>query len=255
MHLNAYQIKVLSQIMAILAEAMDNRAIRTQLGWMMLELLGAQHYASYVWNESESCFGSGIHINMSHDSAHLYEVHYQFHDPITHELQKHRKAVRVTEVLPQAELKKTEFFNDFLARDGLHWGINLYAWSGGRNIGDMRIWRTKDRGNFTSTDLELLNLVRPAFVAALQRSHPNISMPVVAETIEALEFLSQREQEVARCVVAGYGDKHIAQQLGIAVTTVRSHVDSAFRKLNVNNRASLIRKLQTTKLQTTKQLT
>ncbi len=26
------------------------------------------------------------------------------------------------------ELKKTEFFNDFLNKDGLYWGVNLYAW-------------------------------------------------------------------------------------------------------------------------------
>jgi DNA-binding CsgD family transcriptional regulator len=250
MHLNTDQMCALSQVMTILAEETDSRSLRTQLGRLMLELLGAQHYASYVWNAAENSFGSGIHINMSEASQRIYEAHYQFHDPITPALQKHRRAVRVTEVLPQADLKKTEFFNDFLIRDGLYWGVNLYAWSGGHNIGDMRIWRDRERGNFTVDDVDLLNLVRPAFVAALLRNHSNIFTPAVVGASGALACLSLREQQVARCVEAGYGDKYIAQRLGIAVTTVRSHVDSAFRKLDVNNRLSLVNKLQNLKQST-----
>ncbi len=241
MYLSTYQTHVLSRVMTTLAEPNDSQAIRTHLGELMLELLGAQHYASYVWNAAKQCFDSGVHINMDDDNLRLYEAHYQFHDPITHKLQQHRTAVRVIEVLPQAELKKTEFFNDFLARDGLHWGVNLYAWSGNTNIGDMRIWRDKRRENFTAGDVELLNLVRPAFVAALQRSNSDALKPEQVVLSTALGFLSQREQDVVSRLVAGYGDKDIAQQLGIAVTTVRTHIDHTFCKLDVNNRVALVK--------------
>ena len=247
MYLNTYQAHVLSRVMTTLAEPNSGRAIRAHLGELMLELLGAQHYASYVWNTAEQRFDSGLHVNMDDASPQLYEAHYQFHDPITYKLQKYRTAVRVSEVLPQSELKKTEFFNDFLARDGLHWGVNLYAWSGDTNIGDMRIWRDKRRENFNSGDLELLNLVRPAFVAALQRNNPNTFTPEPAEMSTVLEFLSQRERDVAHRVAAGYGDKDVAQQLGIAVSTVRTHIDNTFRKLDVNNRVALVKKLQALK--------
>ncbi len=40
--------------------------------------------------------------------------------------------------MPQRELMRTGFFNDFLARDGLHRGINAYSYAGQRNIGDLR---------------------------------------------------------------------------------------------------------------------
>ena len=43
------------------------------------------------------------------------------------ELQKRREPTRVSQVMPHAELVKTEFFNDFLARDGLHSALTLHS--------------------------------------------------------------------------------------------------------------------------------
>src|SRR5690606_5974572 len=76
----------------------------------------------------------------------------------------------VAQVMPQPELVRTEFFNDFLYRDGLYWGVNLYAWDGDRNIGDMRIWRGRRRENFDADTLGILELIGPAFTAALRRA-------------------------------------------------------------------------------------
>ena len=172
---NSCQTDLLARVMTTLAEPHEEREIRERVGSLMLDLLQAQFYASYVWDDDQQRFDSGVHLHM--DSANLarYDTYYQFHDPITLTLQQYRSAVRVTDVMPQRELVHTEFFNDFLARDGLHWGVNLYAWSGQRNIGDMRIWRDRRRGDFSHGDLELLDLVRPALVAA--RSARPISSP------------------------------------------------------------------------------
>ena len=181
------------------------------------------------------------------DAANLlrYERYYQFHDPITLKLQQHRHAVRVTDVLAQEHLSRTEFFNDFLARDGLHWGVNLYAWSGRRNIGDMRIWRDRRRENFDADDLAVLDLVRPAFVAALNRSRcdaPDQPAALPAER-SAASLLSEREGEVAALAACGLHDKEIARRLGISITTVRTHIDHAVRKHGVTNRMMLVQRL------------
>ena len=245
MYLTARQSATLSRVVALLAEPHEEAEIRHRLGALMLDLLGAQHYASYVWNEARGCFDGGEHLNM--DAANLlqYERYYQYHDPITLKLQQHRRAVRVTDVLAQARLTRTEFFNDFLARDGLHWGVNLYAWSGDRNIGDMRIWRDRRRENFDANDLAFLDLVRPAFVAALRRSRSEGAAPPQATRAapSAAACLSEREREVADLAACGLHDKEIARRLGISITTVRTHIDHAFRKLGVTNRMLLVQRL------------
>lgn len=246
MYLTAFQVDLLARVMTTLAEPHEEREIRTRVGEMMLNLLGAQYYASYVWDPQRQRFDGGVHINMDPANLEQYERHYQYHDPITSTLQQHRRAVRVTDVMPQAQLKRTEFFNDFLARDGLHWGVNLYAWSGDRNIGDMRIWRDRRRENFSRDDLALLDLVRPALVAALQRSRGDSSATEAMACASGPgpdTLLSAREREVAHLAASGLADKDIARRLGISITTVRTHIDHAFRKLNVNNRMTLVHKL------------
>jgi len=244
MHLTGRQADVLGRVMATLAEPFGEAEIRDRVGVLMLDLLGAQHYASYVWDPERRCFDAGVHLNMGAANLLRYERYYQYRDPITLKLQQHRRAVRVTDVLAQERLTRTEFFNDFLARDGLHWGVNLYAWSGDRNIGDMRIWRDRRRVNFDADDLALLDLIRPAFVAALQRSRGDAAAPTArcTDTTPAAK-LSTREREVADLVACGLPDKEIARRLGISITTVRTHIDHAFRKLGVTNRMLLVQRL------------
>jgi DNA-binding CsgD family transcriptional regulator len=242
MFLDGRQTDLLARVMTTLAEPHEEREIRERVGSLMLDLLQAQFYASYVWDDAQHRFDSGVQLHMDSSNLARYESYYQFHDPITLTLQQHRSAVRVTDVMPQRELMRTEFFNDFLARDGLHWGVNLYAWSGERNIGDMRIWRDRRRGDFTQDDLALLDLVRPALVAALRRSRGGDATPRMVLPVARPEArLSAREREVAHLAACALGDKEIARRLGISPTTVRTHIDNAYRKLGVNNRVALAR--------------
>lgn len=251
MFLRTNQVRVLAEIMGTLAESHAERDVRQRVGELMLQLLGAQFYASYVWNAEHQHFDSGVHLNMEPANLARYEQYYQYHDPITLQLQRHRQAVRVVQVMPQAELKRTEFFNDFLYRDGLYWGINLYAWTGNDNIGDMRIWRDRCRDNFTEAEGRLLDLVRPAFTAAIRRCRlqgPAAQGPQGAPPRDAdpgaASVLGAREASVARLITQGLPDKEIAQRLGISVTTVRTHIRRMFGKLDVRNRAALVQRLK-----------
>lgn len=56
---------------------------------------------------------------------------------------------------------------------------------------------------------------------------------------EAWEELTPRELDVLRCVASGMANKQIALQLSISTTTVRTHVSSMMRKLNLENRTQL----------------
>ena len=51
--------------------------------------------------------------------------------------------------------------------------------------------------------------------------------------------LTPREVDVLRCVAQGYSNKQIATELSISPTTVRTHVSSLLRKLQLENRTQL----------------
>ena len=56
------------------------------------------------------------------------------------------------------------------------------------------------------------------------------------ETISFLSQLSSQEIEILNYIAQGYLNKQIASELGIAVSTVKTHVTSILNKLNANDR-------------------
>jgi LuxR family maltose regulon positive regulatory protein len=54
---------------------------------------------------------------------------------------------------------------------------------------------------------------------------------------DLIEPLSQQELRVLRLLVAGLTNRDIAQELVLSTNTVKTHVKSIFRKLNVSSRA------------------
>jgi DNA-binding CsgD family transcriptional regulator len=235
MFLTSTERKALQDCFALLAEDHNEHDIRKQIGQVMLDLFQADHFASYVWDSSKSVFDRGLAINMDPANLRKYEAWYQYRDPITFLLQSRRHATLVSEVLPRAELLRSEFFNDFLARDGLHWGINLHAFDGNEALGDLRIWRGRHRREFDERDRLLLDLIAPAFMAALRRSRD--ARPVAAGP--DLSCLSPREQEVAACVARGLTNKEIARELSIALPSVNTYLKRVFEKTGVRRRAAL----------------
>lgn len=238
MHLSVSECRSLTRILALLAEDARECEIRARVGRALLDLLRADYFASYVWDEATARFGCPVTINMNEDNLRSYEAYYQFCDPITHALQAKRVPTLVTQVMPQTDLMQTEFFNDFLARDGLHWGVNAYSYAAGRHIGDLRIWRRKGRDNFDAHTLELLRLIEPAFTGALRRASLRDWPSESLRRPDGPE-LSPRELAVATMVGEGHTDKQIAQRLGVEQSTVRTYLNRICDKLGVQRRSAV----------------
>ncbi len=60
-----------------------------------------------------------------------------------------------------------------------------------------------------------------------------------------MDGLSKREREIARLLVAGYSGVNVAAISGLSENTVRTYVRRLYAKLDVNNRADLVRRLMT----------
>lgn len=251
MFLSNSQTKALSNVVRLTAEATDADRLREELALPMLSLLNADTYVSMAWNDRKNRFERAKAINMAVEHLRSWDEYYRFIDPLTQPMMERRRPTVATQVMPQAELSRTEFFNDFLQRDRMYWGVNVYFHAGAECVGDFRIWRHKERGNFTSHELDALKLVEPAVTAALARTCCEAAQglaPLVVDQVDRLMQkhvqLSRREAEVALLVSSGNPDKEIARQLDVQFATVRYHLSNVFRKLQAENRAGLAARVQ-----------
>ena len=77
-----------------------------------------------------------------------------------------------------------------------------------------------------------------AFAADLLDMMQGEHMPASAMVLE--EPLTEREIEVVRLLAAGLTAPQIAEQLTVAPSTVRTHIKSIYRKLNVHNKVEAV---------------
>jgi len=168
--LKSGEMQLLFRILEKLSSSQDQIVFRKEISNDLLRLLKSDYLASFIWNTESQIFENVVMLNMSPANIRDYERYFQYHDPITPSLQKRRRATLVNQIMPQKELEETEFFNDFLIKDGLHHGINVYAYDGTLNIGDLRIWRSRNRPDFGRHEADLLDFILPYFRNALRNA-------------------------------------------------------------------------------------
>lgn len=250
MNLTTRQSRALGEAMRLLAEATDGDQLREALALPMLALLGADQYVSMVWNPASGRFERFSLVNFPEERLHAWDAYYRHVDPLTFPMMARRHPTVATQILPQSELARTEFFNDFLRPESMHWGINVYFHDHDVCVGDFRIWRKRERGNFEPNEVEILTMIEPAIASALGRLHWEANRaPPARQTASAEELLqrnaglSQREAEVAWLAACGCADKLIARRLNVGYGTVRFHLANAFRKLQADNRVTLTQRV------------
>ena len=68
------------------------------------------------------------------------------------------------------------------------------------------------------------------------------------ETIDMIEPLSEREIEVLKHISQGFTNQEVAQELFLAVGTVKKHLNNIFGKLAVSSRTQAVAKGRELKL-------
>jgi DNA-binding CsgD family transcriptional regulator len=222
------ELALFGDIVGRLASLPATADVRASVFNDIVRMVRADFGASYVWQAATSTNRDCVNSNMDPGNLRRYEAWYQYHDPVTARMRGRRIATPVDAVIPRAVLERTEFYNDFLARDGLHHGINMFVFDGERDLGDLRIWRARHRPDFGHREINMLNALCPFLRKALLRMEQG-----------AAGTLTTRERQVATLVAQGCRDREIAHRLGIGFGTVRTHLNRALDKLGCANRTEL----------------
>jgi LuxR family maltose regulon positive regulatory protein len=86
--------------------------------------------------------------------------------------------------------------------------------------------------------------IAPHYVARLLAAAGQETGPGSSAMEALIEPLSEREMDVLRLIVAGLSNPEIAEELVIAVSTVKSHINHIYGKLGVSNRTRAVVRAQ-----------
>lgn len=202
----------------------------------ILRLLRGDTLASYVWEPTSARYDKPVSVNHDPGKVAHYVASLQYNDPLTKRMRRLKGAQIVESCFPMQDLERTEFYTDFLQPDGMHYGINVFLPTRSGKVFDLRIWRNRQRAPFGQREIDLLDTLALHVARALQMGD------------DGLALLSPREREVGRLIARGCTDKEISDLLGIGFSTVRTHVNRCFEKLDCSNRAELSARFSATLL-------
>jgi DNA-binding CsgD family transcriptional regulator len=123
-----------------------------------------------------------------------------------------------------------------LEPDLTSWGYADVLWLGYRNGAHhvVQLVLGRRRRVFGARDLAMLGLGAPS-LRRVMRERPTPQLP---------STLTVQERRVLMRVAAGHSNRHIAESLTVAESTVRKHLEHAYRKLGVTNRVAAVARLQ-----------
>jgi len=219
----------LAELVWLLAQFQGKPNARAAILQAVAALLDAEFVASFVWDKSEGRSIDPLAFNMESQLIEAYQKHFYQVDLVTPIMREVRAPARVDCHVPRSAMLKSEFYNDFLQPADMEHGLNVFFFDGDRDIGDLRVWRSKGSKPFSEREERLLSTLQPYVQKAFSPA-PTLS-----------QRLSLREAEVAELVAQGASDKEVARRLDIAFSTVRTHLKNAMAKLECQNRTQLAR--------------
>lgn len=90
--------------------------------------------------------------------------------------------------------------------------------------------------------------IAPDYAARLLAAFDEEAAPISPALESLVEPLTERECEVLRLIVAGFSNAEIAQELVIAVSTVKSHINHIYGKLDIESRTQAVARARELKL-------
>lgn len=123
-----------------------------------------------------------------------------------------------------------------LEPDFISWGHADLLWLGYRNGAHhvVQLVLRRHRRPFAARDLAMLRLSAPS-LQRVMRERPTPQLPGA---------LTVQERRVLMRVAAGHSNAHIAESLAVTPSTVRKHLEHAYRKLGVTSRMAAVARLQ-----------
>jgi DNA-binding CsgD family transcriptional regulator len=141
---------------------------------------------------------------------------------------------RVSDHVSDREWHSSGMYADCAKAMGVERELMVWLDAGGPQRTLRLLFSRGPGADFSPRDVAVLTLLRPhlqaAYIAA--ERHRRGMLP-----------LTRRQREILQYVAAGYSNRQIARRLEVSETTVRTHLENIFARLEVNSRTAAVARL------------
>jgi len=177
------------------------------------------------------------------DYVALYQAHYHRLLPLLSVLPllQPGTAFALPTVLPDAEYRRTEFYNDFMRPQGKDHGLYWVDFDRGDLSAMLSFWRPRRRPAWGDAEVRVLRAIGPHLGRALriERGLAVLGSHAPGEPAPRAS-LTKRERDCLSWIARGASSKETARQLSLSVYTVNEYIAAAMRKLGAGSRAEAV---------------
>lgn len=193
-----------------------------------------------------------VGINFTEDQLNLYLDEFLPHDYFKTVTSSPTSYVYRESDLFDPEIREaTEYFKKAYEPLGLYYSLLLGLVYENEHLASLVFYRTKEEGNFSDTDIYILELLKNHLALRVSKEMGVYSLqtpqPSETESIQKLcveKGLTEREIEVVEHLYKGDTTPEICDELYIAQTTLKKHITNSYKKLGIGCRAQLYKILK-----------
>lgn len=155
---------------------------------------------------------------------------------------------RDSDLMPDAFRTASKLYREIYEPQGIYWGLRAYLSYEDRLIGNISIFNSRARGDFSDRDAQILRILEPHLSLKLwelqtveTKERPRGLAQQDIYALAARHSLTVREAEVLRFILSGKTDREVADALTISFSTFKKHVGNIYKKMGVNNRVQLFK--------------
>lgn len=147
--------------------------------------------------------------------------------------------VTIDSLVSEKNLRQTIYYQDFMKPNNHRYVTDMFFRSHGRICAVLTMLRNEKEPPFSNNELLTLRAVQPFLEYALNEVYE----PKRANQRKAFETtynLTSRELDVLEHLMCGNSNKVIAHELGLSLSTVKTHLQHMFKKTEAESRSELV---------------
>lgn len=153
---------------------------------------------------------------------------------------------RETDIIDDGKRKASEYYQKVYKPNNWHYSMQVILAKDKQFLGVITLYRSIGKDNFEYDDIFLLDMLRDhlSFRLSKERDYKleNPHKWTVAQAAEEFH-LTRREEMILQCIMEGKEKEEICEELVISINTFKKHSLNIYKKLEVNSRVQLFKKI------------